>query len=259
MPSIILDTGFETYRLTSSNSEPWQSAPYLHSPLQVIKFILNTLLYFTIELSHYLCGKLDRGLKVERLNLPSASRMFSYISNLSLATNLGSLSVSVENNGNSDRICIGCTSEEGNPEIPGLNSYFCKNCCKKSVESTLFQALMKFNNRIHSAKSSRGMHGLLSYSKQRQLLEFPTVKVSEYFESKCDSATCPFCVQDYEVEYTLDPALYDELISRLSYLTDRVSSCAISRQDARGFINWVDSSFGAFNSVLETESSSQQQ
>lgn len=258
MPSLILDTGFETYRLSSSNSEPWQFAPYIHTPLQVIYFIFNILLHFILELSHHICGRLDRGLKVERLRFTSASRIFSMASDLCLATDLCSVSSDV---GFKDlgRMCIGCTnSENDKPEIPGLDSYLCKTCRKKNVELTLFHTLMKFNGRIHSAKSSGGKHGLLSYSKQRQLLfEFPTMKISDMYERVCDSSSCPFCVQEYDVEYTLDPALSDNLRCRLSYLSDRVSSCAISQHQAQDFISWVDSSFGASYSVMETEGISQ--
>lgn len=257
MPSLILDTGFETYRLSSSCSD-WQSAPYLHTPLQVILFIFNMITHFLIELSHYLCGKLDRGLKVERLIIPSASRMFSTISNLCLATNLDSIDrCIVGSNDNNGRLCKWCTPERENPEHLG-SSYICKSCRKKSVESTLFHLLMKFTNRIHSAKSSGGMQGLMSYAKQRRLLEFPTVQVNETYERNCDSDSCMFCIQEDDIEHALDPALHEQLLCRLAYFTDRVSCCAITASEARGFINWVDSSFGAFNSVLETENLSQQ-
>lgn len=258
MPSLILDTGSETYRLSSSNSEPWQFAPYIHTPLQVIYFIFNILLHFTLELSHHICGRLDRGLKVERLRFTSASRIFTTASDLCLAANLCSVGSEIDYK-DSERMCIGCTTSENNsPVTPGLDSYLCKTCRKKNVESTLFHTLMKFNNRIYSAKSSGGKHGLMSYTKQRQLLEFPTVKVSEnIIERVCDSSSCPYCVQEYDIEYALDPALFDNLRCRLSYLSDRVSCCAISQHQAQDFISWVDSSFGASYSVKETEGTSQ--
>lgn len=258
MPSVILDTGFETFRLTSANTELWQSAPSLHTPLQAIQFIFNVILHFILELSYMLCGKLDRGLKVERLYYTSASRVFNYCSDLCLATNLGTALNSIEEQALKG-LCKGCNnSDESKPVRSGCTTYFCKNCKKHRLESALFQTLMKFNNRIHSAKSSGGMHGLLSYAKQRHLILQDAVEISDKFEGICDDSSCNICYsQDKRDEYTLDPALYEQLICRISFLDELISSCAISPTLARKVIDWVDSSFGASTSVNTGEESSQ--
>lgn len=249
MPSVILDTGFETYRLTSDKSEIWQSAPYVHSPLHVFTFIFNVLISFVIELFHLICGKLDRGLKVERLNLPSASRIFNIASDLSLATNF----VCKDSHINGENIEANAGIRRSEPNLcSGIHPCLkCKNCRKFSLESTFFQALMKLSNRFHSAKSSGGMHGLLSYPKQRYLLEFPTIENSVVDKLECDGINCIFCMQPSDDEHSLDSALYDNLICRLAYLSDRISSCSVSQRIGQDFINWVDSRFGVSDSMMD--------
>lgn len=193
-----------------------------------------------------MCGKLDRGLKVERFSSLSASRMFTYISNLSLATNLtnnfGNKIGDCKSNG---KECLRCSAFElTDLKCSGSNTCICKNCRKLSLESTLFQTLLKFENRYHSAKSSRGLHGLLSYPKQRQLLEFPTIKDNENYE--CDDQNCRACrpiKEDRDVS-VLDNNTHEELLLCLAFFEEQISGQMVSPIISRSFIEWVDSSFG---------------
>lgn len=252
MPSLILDTGFETYRLTSSNSK-WQAAPYVYSPLRIFIFIFTILSSFISELFHVICGKLDRGLKVERLSL-SAHRMFDKISNLSLASSLVPEGYSGDEN-TVEKEYLRCSALELNSPHCSEETCLCKICRRKYLESSLFQTLLKLMNRFHSAKSSSGKHGLTSYTKQRCMLEFPTNEVNENLFEWNDK----YCnIEKREVhdrECTLDLTTYEELVLRLAYLEDRVSCCTISSSTSRSFINWVDSSFGVFNQEMEENNS----
>lgn len=247
MPSLILDTGFETYRLTSDNSVIWQAAPYMHSPLHVFIFVFNILLHFVTEVFHLISGKSDRGLKVERLKIPSASRMFTTISNLCLATDLIS---SDKEQSENKRGCIQLVATEFNhPCSKGSDTCMCKKCRKYLLESTLFQNLLKLSNRFNPAKSSHGLHGLLSFSKQRQLLEFPTLENEIII--KCDNEDCNNCSDVNSSDndgMELDFPLYDDLLSRLAILEEHVSGATINSRTARAFIDWVDSSFGVSDS-----------